>query len=214
MMVFVPLAFGLSPDLVFPLNVENDESVGPAAGTWVVAIFERRFCGVLLVDGADKLDELVSGLVGAARSAEECGPGNRWPGGPCSRDPHPAGLPGLRKATLPLNLPPGSSGLSSSFGASFSGTVNFCRFNFVEEIFFSGVLKGNLGESAMLLCGAGRVRLTATEVSGADTVLYVTREDLLERALDRRDGLDEEGAVEDGADIAIFSNFGLCLMVT
>lgn len=80
MMVFVPLAFGLSPDLVFPLNVENDESVGPAAGTWVVAIFERRFCGVLLVDGADKLDELVSGLVGAARSAEECGPGSRWPG--------------------------------------------------------------------------------------------------------------------------------------
>ena len=211
MMVFVPLAFGLSPDLVFPLNVENDESVGPTAGAWVVAIFERRFCGVLLVDGADKSDELVSGLVGAARSAEECGPGTRWTAGPCSRDPHPAGLTGLRKATAALNLLPGSSGLSSSLGASFSGTVNFCKFNFVEEIDFSGGLKGNLGESAMLLCGAGRVRLTATEVSGAETVLYVTRDDLLESALDRRDGFDKEGAVEDGAAIA---NFGLSLMVT
>ena len=173
MIVLVPLVLGLSPGLLFPLNVENDESVEPTAGTWVVAIFERRFCGFLPLDGADKSDELASGLVmagAAASSAEECGPRLRL-----TRDTPgpPAGLTSLRGPTAILVFSLGCSGISSSLGVFSSGTGNLLRelVGAGDSVFSGSFLKGSLGESAMLLCGAGRVLLTATEVSGAETVL-------------------------------------------
>ena len=179
MIVLVPLVLGLSPGLLFPLNVENDESVEPTAGTWVVAIFERRFCGFLPLDGADKSDELASGLVMAgaslvgelaASSAEECGPRLRL-----TRDTPgpPAGLTSLRGPTALFVFSLGCSGISSSLGGFSSGTGTLSRELVCagDSVFSGNFLKGNLGESAMLLCGAGRVLLTATEVSGAETVL-------------------------------------------
>lgn len=212
MIVLVPLVLGLSPGLLFPLNVENDESVEPTAGTWVVAIFERRFCGFLPLDGADKSDELASGLVmagaslvgAAASSAEECGPRLRL-----TRDTPgpPAGLTSLRGPTALLVFSLGSSGISSSFGGFSSGTDTLLREVVCagDSVFSGNFLKGNLGESAMLLCGAGKVLLTATEVSGAETVLYVTSDDLLERALDSNDCRERPLGIEGVG----FSNFGL-----
>ena len=205
MIVLVPLLLGLSPGLVFPLNVENDESVEPTAGTWVVAIFERRFCGILPVDGGeDKSDELASGLVmagAAASSAEECGPRVRL-----SRDT--PGLASLRAPTgfiLVFSL--GCSGISSSLGVFSSGTDTLSRelVGAGDSVFSGNFLKGSLGESAMLLCGAGRVLLTATEVRGAETVLYVTNDDLLERALDNNDCREIPLGIEGFG----FSSFGL-----
>jgi len=212
MIVLVPLVLGLSPGLLFPLNVENDESVEPTAGTWVVAIFERRFCGFLPLDGADKSDELASGLVmagaslvgAAASSAEECGPRLRL-----TRDTPgpPAGLTSLRGPTALLVFSLGSSGISSSFGGFSSGTDTLLREVVCagDSVFSGNFLKGNLGESAMLLCGAGKVLLTATEVSGAETVLYVTSDDLLERALDSNDCRERPLGIEGVG----FSSFGL-----
>ena len=213
MIVLVPLVLGLSPGLLFPLNVENDESVEPTAGTWVVAIFERRFCGFLLLDGADKSDELASGLVMAgaslvgelaASSAEECGPRLRL-----TRDTPgpPAGLTSLRGPTAILVFSLGCSGISSSLGVFSSGTGNLLTelVGAGDSVFSGNFLKGNLGESAMLLCGAGRVLLTATEVSGAETVLYVTSDDLLERALDSNDCRERPLGIEGVG----FSSFGL-----
>ena len=212
MIVLVPLVLGLSPGLLFPLNVENDESVEPTAGTWVVAIFERRFCGFLPLDGADKSDELASGLVmagaslvgAAASSAEECGPRLRL-----TRDTPgpPAGLTSLRGPTAILVFSLGCSGISSSLGVFSSGTGNLLRELVCagDSVFSGNFLKGNLGESAMLLCGAGRVLLTATEVSGAETVLYVTSDDLLESALDSNDCRERPLGIEGVG----FSSFGL-----
>ena len=212
MIVLVPLVLGLSPGLLFPLNVENDESVEPTAGTWVVAIFERRFCGFLPLDGADKSDELASGLVmagaslvgAAASSAEECGPRLRL-----TRDTPgpPAGLTSLRGPTALFVFSLGCSGISSSLGGFSSGTGTLSRELVCagDSVFSGNFLKGNLGESAMLLCGAGRVLLTATEVSGAETVLYVTTDDLLESALDSNDCLERPLGIEGVG----FSSFGL-----
>ena len=208
MIVLVPLLLGLSPGLVFPLNVENDESVEPTAGTWVVAIFERRFCGILPVDGGeDKSDELASGLVmagAAASSAEECGPRLRL-----TRDTPgpPAGLTSLRGPTAILVFSLGCSGISSSLGVFSSGTDTLSRelVGAGDSVFSGNFLKGSLGESAMLLCGAGRVLLTATEVRGAETVLYVTNDDLLERALDNNDCREIPLGIEGFG----FSSFGL-----
>ena len=74
-----------------------------------------------------------------------------------------------------------------------------------DSVFSGNFLKGSLGESAMLLCGAGRVLLTATEVRGAETVLYVTNDDLLERALDNNDCREIPLGIEGLG----FSSFGL-----
>jgi len=212
MIVLVPLVLGLSPGLLFPLNVENDESVEPTAGTWVVAIFESRFCGFLLLDGADKSDELASGLVmagaslvgAAASSAEECGPRLRL-----TRDtPGPTtGLTSLRGPTALLVFSLGCSGISSSLGVFSSGTGTLLRELVCagDSVFSGNFLKGSRGESAMLLCGAGRVLLTATEVSGAETVLYVTNDDLLERALESNDCRERPLGIEGVG----FSSFGL-----
>ena len=167
-----PFVLGLSPGLLFPLNVENDESVGPTEGTWVVAIFERRFCGFLPeLDGADKSDELAwSGLAmpvgAAASSAEECGLR-------LTRDTPGPARTSLRAPTELLVLSFGCSGISSSWGVFSSGTSAFSTELVCtgDSVFSGSFLKGNLGESAILLWGAGRVLLTATDVSGAETVL-------------------------------------------
>ena len=171
-----PFVLGLSPGLLFPLNVENDESVGPTEGTWVVAIFERRFCGILPeLDGADKSDELAwsglampaGSLVGAAASsAEECGLR-------LTRDTPGPARTSLRAPTELLVLSFGCSGISSSWGVFSSGTGTFSTELVCtgDSVFSGSFLKGNLGESAILLWGAGRVLLTATDVSGAETVL-------------------------------------------
>ena len=119
-----PFVLGLSPGLLFPLNVENDESVGPTEGTWVVAIFERRFCGILPeLDEADKSDELAwSGLAmpvgAAASSAEECGLR-------LTRDTPGPARTSLRAPTELLVLSFGCSGISSSWGVFSSGTGIF-----------------------------------------------------------------------------------------
>jgi hypothetical protein len=92
-------------------------------------------------------------------------------------------------------------------GVFSSGTGNLLRELVCagDSVFSGNFLKGNLGESAMLLCGAGRVLLTATEVSGAETVLYVTSDDLLERALDSNDCREKPLGIEGVG----FSSFGL-----
>ena len=167
-----PFVLGLSPGLLFPLNVENDESVGPTEGTWVVAIFERRFCGILPeLDGADKSDELAwSGLAmpvgAAASSAEECGLR-------LTRDTPGPARTSLRAPTELLVLSFGCSGISSSWGVFSSGTGTFSTelVGTGDSVFSGSFLKGSLGESAILLWGAGSVLLTATDVSGAETVL-------------------------------------------
>ena len=197
-----PFVLGLSPGLLFPLNVENDESVGPTEGTWVVAIFERRFCGFLPeLDGADKSDELAwSGLAmpvgAAASSAEECGLR-------LTRDTPGPARTSLRAPTELLVLSFGCSGISSSWGVFSSGTGTFSTELVCtgDSVFSGSFLKGNLGESAILLWGAGRVLLTATDVSGAETVLYVTNDD----RLDSNDCRGRPFGI-DGVD---FSGFGL-----
>ena len=60
----------LSCPLLLPLKVEKVLSGGAIVETWVVAIFEKRFCG-RLVD-LDKSDELMSLWI-AVSSSEECG---------------------------------------------------------------------------------------------------------------------------------------------
>lgn len=166
MIVLAPLALGLSLGRLFPLNVENDASVEPTPEIWVVAIFERRFCGeALAVDGADKSDELASGrAVGAAGSPVECG-GPRL-SGPASRDPGAPGLGGPAGPTFSLTVS-SSFRVSSGTGATFWKEF-ICE---VESDFSGSFLKGSRGESAILRCGAGSVLLTATEVRGAWTVL-------------------------------------------
>ena len=177
-LLVAPFVLGLSPGLLFPLNVENDESVGPTEGTWVVAIFERRFCGILpVLDGADKSDELAwsglampaGSLVGAAdaaSSAEECGLR-------LTRDTPGPARTSLRAPTELLVLSFGCSGISSSWGVFSSGTGTFSTELVCtgDSVFSGSFLKGSLGESAILLWGAGSVLLTATDVSGAETVL-------------------------------------------
>ena len=147
-----PFVLGLSPGLLFPLNVENDESVGPTEGTWVVAIFERRFCGFLPeLDGADKSDELAwSGLAmpvgAAASSAEECGLR-------LTRDTPGPARTSLRAPTELLVLSFGCSGISSSWGvfSSETGTFSTELVGTGDSAFSGSFLKGSLGESAMLL---------------------------------------------------------------
>lgn len=141
MMVFVPLVLGLSPGLVFPLKVENDESVEPTAEIWVVAIFERRFCWSLPVDGADKSDELASGFGGGAAgsSMEECGPLTPGTPGPCSRDPLAAGLIWPRVPPPRLATDFSLTGLAEAmeFWVFLSGTGTFWKeLIFVEESVF------------------------------------------------------------------------------